>query len=143
MAIESFGVISNKEIQQLEKKIGCNLPLDYFQFLENNNGGVVKNSTFYVQELDQKIMMDVFFGINLSRGLDLNFWLKEFEDDLPKNTIIIGKDPGGNFLLLNCQADHQGVYYWDHSLFFEKSTEDNNAFPVAKSFTELLKSFST
>jgi len=142
MKIKSFGKIQKSKIQLLEKKIGFKLPVDYALFLENNNGGVIEHyQTFFVKELGQDVILDVLFGIEREhRGLDLSFWFDEKKDDLPEKSLVIGKDPGGNFILLVNSKDNKGIYYWGANGFFltATSTEEKNTYLIDFSFTKFI-----
>lgn len=60
----SLGGKNNEhDIQEFEQQIGFVLPADYRKFLLENNGGEVKDQTFFVRHLDQEVLMDVFYGI--------------------------------------------------------------------------------
>ncbi len=141
MNIKPFGKTNLLEIDVLEKKIGFKLPKDYMSFLLENNGGVVNQSVFFVDDLSEQILFQVFFGLKLSKSLDIYFWIKEYKGEIPDKCLIIGKDPGGNFILLINSEKHQGVYYWDYNSAFLKSSEDNNTYFVANSFKEFVESF--
>jgi hypothetical protein len=142
MNIQSFGKASLLKIGELEKKIGFKLPEDYASFLLKNNGGVVNDSVFFVSDLSEKILFQVFFGLDVkSKSLDIHFWIKEYEGEIPDKSIVIGKDPGGNFILLVNSGKSPGIYYWDYNQAFSKSSEDSNTYFVAKSFTDFIESF--
>lgn len=134
----SWGKNEEAAISQLEKQLGFTLPADYRNFLLNNNGGRVDDEVFFVEGLGQDVMMDVFYGItHRNRALTLSYWLKEYSDELQENTLIIGTDPGGGMLTCITTGEDKGIYYWDHSHFFETSTEeDGNTYFVADSFAD-------
>jgi hypothetical protein len=136
MNIVSFGKATKQMIDDFEKLIGFTLIDDYKQFLSTYNGGTSKSgySTFWVEELSEDIPLDVLFGIVDDVDFDLRDWNNEYKDDLLPNAIIIGRDPGAGFIVLINNAEDSGVYYWDHSLNFDKSDEDNNVYLVSDSF---------
>ena len=142
---ERFGTCTIEDLDKLESDIGFELPEDYRSFLQNNNGGKFSLFKFYasiyIPALDQKVMLDVSYGYELSEEhqfLDIVQINDEFKEDVPENTLIFTRDPGGNMFLLVTQAENEGVYYWDSSDFFDTSEGDANAFKVADSFTDFL-----
>jgi hypothetical protein len=61
---------------------------------------------------------------------------------MPENFIPIAFDPGGNSLIMDSgNVEGAAVYYWDSARHFALSTEEENAFLVADSFTDLLALF--
>ena len=124
--------IHEPNINVFEDYLGFKLPQDYKEFLLSYNGGEVKNSICHVTDLNEDILLDIFYGLSEQRVLDLKFWYNEHKYDLPENSLIIACDPGGNkFLLINNE-----IYYWDHIQFFESSDDKENTYFVADTFTE-------
>ncbi|HLK96837.1 MAG TPA: SMI1/KNR4 family protein [Hymenobacter sp.] len=139
MNFEPLGEASEQNVAAFEQQIGFGLPPDYRRFLVENNGAEVFDQTFFVKDLDKEVMLDVLFGVTnpTSRGLTLGYWLKEYEDELESGTLIIGKDPGGSFLIYTIAGEDKGLYYWDKNYLFAQSSElEGNAYFVADSFTE-------
>ncbi len=138
MNITAFGNASEEMINKFEQEIGFMLPEDYRKFLYEYNGGTAKKrySTFFVEALNQEIPLDVLFGLNVDQ-LDLQKWNDEYREDMLENTIIIGDDPGNGLIVLINSLD-KGVYYWDHSFYFEQSNEAENTYFIAGSFQEFL-----
>ncbi|NJN38873.1 MAG: hypothetical protein HC790_09285 [Acaryochloridaceae cyanobacterium CSU_3_4] len=60
------------------------------------------------------------------------------KDDLKDDFLPIGFDPGDNALLMN--KSNGKIYYWDSARFFPTSSDEENAFWVADSFSDLLTS---
>jgi hypothetical protein len=138
MKIQSLGKNSEQDIQDFERKIGFVLPVDYKQFLLANNGVELLNQSFFIQDLDQEIKLQVLFGLHnaTSRGLTLTYWMAEYEKELSSDTLLIGKDRGGNFLLYTVAGEEQGIYYWDVRDFFPQSADGGgDAYFVADNFT--------
>lgn len=140
MNIISFGKATKQMIDDFEKQIGFKLTDDYKQFLYEYNGGTSKGgySTFFVEELSEEIPLDVLFGLVDDVDFDLKDWNDEYKDDLLPNTIIIGRDPGAGFIVLINNLEDMGVYYWDHSLNFDQSDEDNNLYLISDSFQSFI-----
>lgn len=130
--------VTEAQLITLEKKVGTSLPADYRNFLLENNGVEVLNQSFFVEGVDQEIKPQVLFGLHntSSRGLTLSYWLTEYEDELGPDTLLIGKDRGGNFLLYTVAGEDQGIYYWDTRDFFPQSADGGgNTYFVADNFT--------
>jgi len=142
MNITSWGPTSKETISAFEQKIGFTIPDDYQQFLLENNGAKANRQVFFVKELGQDIMLDVFFGINHQvRSLTLEYWLQEYGDEIDEQSLLIGSDPGGRFLLYVTSGEEKGVYYWDDSHSFPQSSrEEGDTYYVAASFTEFCES---
>lgn len=136
MNIISRGTIHDMEISKLQDVIGFSLDADYCSFLERNNGGICVNGSIQITGISQDVSVDNLFGINLPvETSNLLFWVKEYGDEIPPESIVIGSDPGGGLFLL---VKGEGVYYWDHAWFFEQSNEDENTYYIASSFTGFL-----
>lgn len=137
LKLNTWGQNDEAVVSNFEQQIGFSLPSDYRNFLVQNNGGRVDSQSFFVKDLDQEILLDALFGITNSkaRSLTLGYWLAEYGDELQEKTLIIGRDPGGRFLIYITEGEDKGVYYWDDTSFFPQSTEeDGNTYFVADSF---------
>jgi hypothetical protein len=98
---ESFEHTDGEALNAFESSVGFALPADYREFLERHNGGKFKGALFDIPELHMSEALDVLFGFNTKRALDLRHWQNEMRGQIPNKSIIIGKDPGGNFLVLD------------------------------------------
>lgn len=139
--IASWGQIDEKAISAFERAINFLLPTDYRAFLQVNNGANVDGQVFFVSDLDQDVLMDVFFGITNAeeRSLTLGYWPNEFGDELQEKTLIIGSDPGGGMITYVTAGEDKGIYYWDHSHFFPQSSkEEGNTYFLADSFDDFM-----
>jgi len=138
MNIIKFNGVPNEKIIEFESKIGFKLPDDYVRFLQEVNGGVPRKrySLFNVKELNREIPLDVLFGLEVNdASFDLSKIYDEFSDDLLENSLIIGDDPGGGFIVL---IANKGIYYWDHTYYFEESSDEKNIYFIANNFTEFI-----
>ena len=135
--ITSWGQNNETTVAAFEQEIGFSLPSDYRLFIKENNGCKVNRQAFFVKDLDQDIMLHVFYGItnSTSKSLTLRYWLDEFGDEIEDKTLLFGSDPGGGFLMYITDGEDKGVYYWDHAHFFPQSSEEEgNTYFVADSF---------
>lgn len=139
--ITSWDQVDETAISAFEREINFSLPTDYRTFLQANNGASVDGQVFFVSDLDQDVLMDVFFGITNAeeRSLTLGYWLNEFGDELQEKTLIIGSDPGGGMITYVTAGEDKGIYYWDHSHFFPQSSEEEgNTYFLADSFDDFM-----
>ena len=121
---------------RLEHQIGYTVPEDYRSFLILHNGGQPECQTLNVPDCNSDIIVDIFFGIGKPHA-DIQFWLNELEDDLKGAFLAIGFDPGANALLMD--KSDGNIYYWDSARHFPCSSDEENAFWVADSFSDLLQ----
>lgn len=138
MMIIGYGNITEDMINDYEKHIGFDLPDDYKYFLMQYNGGKIKDGVIFVGEIEEKIPLHVLYGLNVEKGLDLQKWNDEYQDDLLPNSIIIGHDYGGEFIVLINDPEKKGIYFWDHMFSFEQSNEEHNTYFIANSFQEFI-----
>ncbi|ATA88503.1 SMI1/KNR4 family protein [Capnocytophaga stomatis] len=124
----------------VEEQFGIELPKDYRNFLDLYNGAVIDNGYFYVEDLDEYITMHSFYGVNTDvRSHNIIFKNEEFIDDIPEKSILIGRDQGGGWLLLINDGENDGIWYYDHSYFFEQSSDEENTYFICETFTEFLE----
>ena len=134
-----WGENNEESVHAFEQQIDFVLPEDYRQFLIKNNGGSVKNQTFFVKDLDQEVLMDVMYGLTNTdaRSLTLGFWIKEYDGEMGQKELVVGSDPGGHQILYITTGEDKGIYYWDTNHFFAKSREgEGDTYFIAASFTE-------
>ncbi|HJA39947.1 MAG TPA: SMI1/KNR4 family protein [Firmicutes bacterium] len=138
--IRGFGKTSILDIKEIEEDLKIALPKDYTEFLLENNGGVIDNDIvcFKVKGIDEPIALDVLYGINLKSGLNIKEWYNEFEEDLLEEMIIIGHALGSGLILLINQEDWKGIYFWDNTLDFESSSEEDCLYKISDSFSEFI-----
>ncbi|MBQ7233381.1 MAG: SMI1/KNR4 family protein [Bacillales bacterium] len=138
--IRGFGKTSILDIKEIEEGLKIALPKDYTEFLLENNGGVIDNDIvcFKVKGIDEPIALDVLYGINLKSGLNIKEWYNEFEEDLLEEMIIIGHALGSGLILLINQEDWKGIYFWDNTLDFESSSEEDCLYKISDSFSEFI-----
>ncbi len=127
---------SESQIQKLETRLNHKLPDGYRDFLGASNGGIPLRRRFRIPDCNGEALVDVFLGIDVPN--DVLAWMDELSDDLPTSFIPIGFDPGGNAILMDVNCGE--VFYWDSARHFENSTDEENTFPIGKSFTEFLAS---
>jgi hypothetical protein len=142
MKINSYGIGNIENIKKIVEEFGINLPQDYKDFLLLHNGADIAEGIFYVKDLKEKILMGGFFGVKLDsdpNSVDLIYQNREYGDDIPENSLIIGSDPGSGWILLIFDGENDGIWYYDHSCFFEQSTDELNTYFICETFTEFLE----
>lgn len=139
---KKFGGNIKEKIEQYEKSLKTKFPEDYKKFIINTNGGqfVDEIHTFWVEEIKQDIGIDVLFGFEQVRSLNLINWYEEYCEELPENTIIIGNSINAGLLLLIWQDDWQGIFLWDHCLELEQSTEEDCLYRIENQFDKFYSS---
>lgn len=141
MDIIGYGTLKDEDIIILEELISFKLPDDYKLFLLEHNGGVpiVEYSTFTLDGIEEEIGLQSLYGLNLGRSLNLIGWYKEYKNDLLDNSIIIGHGLGVGLIVLVCSSDLTGVYLWDNTMEFEATTEENNIYKIAETFSMFIE----
>lgn len=136
-----FSATSLADIEGFERRTGIQLPPDYRLFLLRQNGGQPTPSLITLPSVGQDAIADFLFGLSKSREPgDLEYEFREMRDELSDAWIAIGRDPGGNLILISlCRENRGAVYYGDTAMLLESSNEDNNVYRIADSFTEFLR----
>ena len=142
LTIEPFGYAEYENIKLLEKRFDIKLPVDYKEFLVTQNGGRNSSYTFEnsikINQIDEVINIDTMFGINTGiKNADIEQWTEEYRNDIFEHSIIIGDTIQHGFLLFwqSCDAN-EGLYYYDDTYQLEASSDENNAYFLAKTFSE-------
>jgi hypothetical protein len=139
--LDNTSALTEETLQLVEQKYECRLPDDYRQFLLKNNGGFPLPECVTFDEAGRKTAADVFcfLAIGDERPWASMEWNREtYSGRLPKNTLPIARDSGGNLWLLNVGPENTGsVYFWDHGSYGTFDERDLNNWPrVAASFHE-------
>lgn len=118
--------------------LGFSLPADYVAFLEQQNGGSVSVCKVEADDVGD-VLVDYIFGIGQKKVLDLQYWQSRYKQEIPDRSLLIGTDPGGNFFLLVTGDDEsRGIYYYDHSHFYKRSSKHGNTYYVCDEFSTFL-----
>jgi hypothetical protein len=143
MNIRSFGQGNVENIKKIERELQVVLPEDYKNFLIKYNGAVIDEAYIYVDDLQQKMRMGLFYGVDVDSYADILKINKEFSDDILENSLLIGTDDGEGWILLICDGENDGIWYYDHSYFFKQSTDDLNTYFVCDTFLDFIKLLET
>ena len=136
MKIEAINKGSEAKALAFQEFLGCTLPDDYFNFLDKNDGATIDEAYFYVKDIEEYIMFELFYDIK-----ECIETYEEFHEDFPDKSLVIGRDPGGAMLLLvttDVGNFSKGIYFYDHSHFFEASNSDCNTYFVCDTFSEFI-----
>lgn len=135
--------LTRNELDAFEEELGFAFPADYRSFLLKMNGCIIcgENEDEYkpvpIDELKENFHPDVLFGFTKDdEAWDISYWMDEYGDELMPHTLIIGDSIEHGFIILICDGEDKGVYYWDDTFEFENSNEDCNAYYVADTFSE-------
>ncbi|MBP0726755.1 SMI1/KNR4 family protein [Bacillus sp. RG28] len=143
MIIEKFGSTKFQEILEFQQNYSIKLPKDYIEFLQEYNGGIVEKddcNKVFVEDLSTHISIDVLYGLNTgSSTSDIRTWMNKFQEDLLDNSIVIGDDLMHGFIVMVCEGEYSGIYYWDDSYQFEESSDQENTYWIAEDFSTFIK----
>ena len=141
MRFDAFGKLTSQRVLEMERKYDILLPEEYREFLQNNNGGIAPKedrATIVLRPINEEIDLEIMFGLGLEDCFDIDYWMQQYQDELPPHSLLIGNDTIKGFLIL-CQTDEgYHVYYWDDEHNFNVSTDESNAYLIANDFSEFL-----
>lgn len=141
MRLTKFGSVDIARIAKLEQDYGLNLPVVYKEFLQKYNGGIVDKvykNPIYVADLDIYLEMEIFYGVDLdTECFDIDYWMGQYRTELPEKSIIIGDDISKGFLVLVCDGENKGLYYWDDEWNYSQSEENGNAYCITQDLSLL------
>lgn len=142
--------LSEEDLRRLESKIECRLPQQYMNFLLQHNGGLPEPSWFKIQWRGQEWAEGweadtVEYFLSIYDEPDANFlnYFETFEGRIPRDTIAIAFDPGGNLILLGTGDKNRGnVFFWMHSYetYEDEEPDYSNVGFVANSLDEFISS---
>jgi hypothetical protein len=127
---------TDEQIAEFEKTEGIILPADYRAFLKTYNGGRPIPDCFPFGT-EPGSLLDTFFelGEGESETNDLQTKCNRYRGRIPPTVMPIGRDAGGNIVLLGVHGEHRGrVYFLDYM-------NPRPIFEIAPSFEAFLDSF--
>ncbi|MBM6694898.1 SMI1/KNR4 family protein [Pseudoflavonifractor capillosus] len=143
MHLTKFGSADVERITKLEQCYDLNLPVVYKEFLQKYNGGIVDKvykNPIYVADLDIYLEMEIFYGVDLdTECFDIDYWMGQYRAELPEKSIIIGDDISKGFLVLICEGENKGLYYWDDECNYSQSEQEGNAYCITQDLSLLEK----
>ena len=149
---EPLEQLNHQKIADAERTLNVKFPDDYIRFLLQYNGGRPEPEGFDIHwRSDQPVgedwrtsMVSWFLSIYDGKATNLLTYNQvDFKDRIPKNTIAIAHDPGGNLILLGIMGQYAGkVLFWVKDYEVEEGEVlgyDNVGF-LADSFDEFINS---
>ena len=118
--------------------LSFDLPSDYVSFLKEYDGVKVLDGAFFVPDLDQKVLLDILYGVTCPKRFNLLKANEELDGELPDKSIVIGEDPGGAYILLTNDGENNGIYFYDYRHFFDQSDEESNTYFITDTFQNFL-----
>lgn len=107
------------------------MPGAFEDFLKRYNGGVFDECVF-IDTQEGPVVASTFFPVSSTEDESINRQLAYFREEVGDQYLPFASDPGGNYFLLGCNPDNEGVvYYWNH--------ETRRVFEVAGSFDGFLR----
>lgn len=121
---ENEGPLSTEELDSVEKQLGVRFPDDYRSFMLKYNGGRTEPDGFAISWSDGQNAGDdwktstlswlffVFEDLDEDENL-LTMNLETFSGRIPEDTVAVGRDAGGNLILLVVTGENLGsVLFW-------------------------------
>ena len=84
MKIEAINKGSEAKALAFQEFLGFTLPDDYFNFLAQNDGAIIDEAYFYVKDIGEYIMFELFYDIK--RCIET---YEEFSEDFPDKSLVI------------------------------------------------------
>ena len=148
---ETKPVIQDEDIVRAERILGCTLPEEYRRFLLKENGGRPSLEAFNIQWNDNPVgdgwgasLIHFFLSIHdgdYSNLIEYNN--VDFKGRIPKDTVAIAYDQGGNLLLMGVGESNRGkIFFWvkDHEVEEGETPDYSNIGNVAETFSDFLSS---
>ena len=140
--LKIYGGLAPEKIDAMEKEFNLHLPADYRQFLLEVGGGVAdedEDNEIRVEDLNDAISVAVLYGIgNQPAHCSIEKAMRDYGDEIPPNSVIFGHECYGSYLVLECDGENAGVWFWDDCCEYEATTEECGVYFVADSFTEFI-----
>ena len=129
-----------EDLKYFEHK-NIEIPDDYRNFLIQYNGGRPENDCIDFKDSHQGTMLKSIFGFTKDEYGSLEDANIMYKERIPKNTIVIADDAGGNRIIMSISGDDYGkIYFWDHNMEADDEEEPDysNLTLVADSFDEFI-----
>lgn len=114
--------LTEQKLDYTENQLGTMIPKEYRKFILQNNGGWPEPEGFDITWHEhqkcgmhwQSSSVSRFLSIDAGQEADfLKYNLITFKGRIPKDTIVIAHDPGGNLILLAVSGEYSGkVLFW-------------------------------
>jgi hypothetical protein len=147
---ESKAPLSAQDLSNVECALGVGLPKDYKSFLLNHNGGATQPDGFAVvwqkgqkgaEDWKSSTLSRLYYVWDERQSNLVRANTVTFKDRIPRDTITVGTDAGGNQILLATGGPHKGkVLFWvkDHEVEEGEEPGYENVGVLADSFDDFL-----
>lgn len=135
--------VTDAMIMEAQRALNFIFPDDYKSFLRIFNGEKPNPNILLIPDVNEKVIVESFFGIG-RKYFDLEKHNVELRHslDMQKQFLAIACDVTNNSLIMEIEASRNpSIYYWDSARQFDSSTDAENAYLIADSFTDLLTKF--
>lgn len=138
--LKTFGNLNESDLNSLEDELGISFPTDYKEFLSKTNGGCPKNNylVLNVPSLKEELLINFFLGVNDDENFNIISWNNDFKIEMPISTFIFGVEYGGGMFIQITEGDDKGVYFWDSNFSLPVTSNDENVFYIADTFSDFL-----
>lgn len=102
--------LSEKEVDELQRRLGRQLPVEYRQFLVRGNVFVPDSNRITGQGMIGSVVK--FLGVSLDPTEDLHATMETYVDRVPVNAIPVALAGGGNLVCIDLVTG--ATYLWDH-----------------------------
>lgn len=140
--------LNSLQIEEIEKCVRLDFPIDYKNHLLKYNGGRCSPSIFKFNENEKRTesCIDWFLAIYDGKYDNLKEYIKTYKLDkkrFPMHILPIAHDPGGNLICISCDTEDKGkIYFWDHEneVNYDVTTDADysNLYFVAKGLNEFI-----
>jgi hypothetical protein len=132
---------TEKEIVDLEERIGTALPEDYREFVMKYGVVSTKTTATYPSPSDPSkvgVAVEVFFGMAKQPVYDLGCKSHGMSGRIPQHYLPIGASPGGLICIGLTGPNRGSVFWWDRAEEFDEP--EKNIYLVAHTFDSFMKS---
>src|SRR5699024_2600155 len=109
--------ITEGDIQAVGEKLGVIFPKDYVQTAKKHHGGYPEPNRFMVEGVERVLGVLYSFDPEHEDG-DLLTNNEDYRDEhgIPKQVVIFGEDPAGNFPCFDFRKDPKqpSIIFWNH-----------------------------
>jgi hypothetical protein len=133
---------SDAALEELQARVGAELPGDYKDFLRHHNGGYLQPNSYADGDVGASVRQLYSAGStpveqldNVAEVADMYSPEGDADDELRPGFLPVGEDDGGNLILLVVGGEDRGaVYFWEHEI----QPSDEAYTRLAGSFVEFL-----
>jgi len=143
--VDSHEPLDEKQIADLERKIGYGLPEEYRAFLKKHNGGYAEGENAFRYKHERGPYTDsrinhLFPVTNEFGSLAEQYLRFSREGRIPKKLLPFANDAFGNLICISLAGKDRGaVYFWDHENEPDEGEKEfHNIHLIADTFAEFV-----